>query len=877
MSKTSENLKVAELASKPIEDALQELQTDSTKGLPAREAESRLNTFGKNTIAEEKEESFFDVFKEEITEPLILLLLVVGVIYAATGSPLDAGTIFFVIATLTLVEVYNEHRAKASIAMLRKLSAPTAVVVRDGAARELPTSEIVPGDLLPLRMGQRIPADARLLQSYGLQVDESTITGESLPVLKDPEAAPLEKAALADLTNSVLAGTLITQGEGLAVCVATGRDTELGRVTELARGVKFQRTPLQLAMRELSGVLVWIAIGFSILIPLLGYLRGASQDPRTLILTGLSLAFVTIPEELPIITTMSLAVGAVLLSRKHALVKRLKAAETLGSVTVIATDKTGTITENVMTVGHLYHDGKLTADTGKDKELLEMSVLATGATVGPLHEAMYGLNPMEAAILKAAQEAGVDTSSLRDSYRIRSEYSFDNKLKLASYLYDHDHTQILITTGAPEAVMERSTRIRSTGGDEPFSQEEKTRTALTIAEVAAKGERTIALASRSLEGKQEKRDELEKELIFEGVISFVDPPRQGVAEVVSACKRGGIRIVMLTGDHPNTAKTVAEQVGIDGQNSLTGQEISSKTDEELKEILASTNVFARISPEDKLRIVRLLKESNNIVAVTGDGVNDAPALREADIGIALGLRGTDVAKEAADMVLTDDNFVTIGVAVREGRRIFDNIRKGIRYYLAVKLALVGIFLLPIILGIPFPFPPIQIILLELFMDLAASSGFIAEGQEGDVMTRPPRNPKERFLSRSLLASIFISAIGLFAAVSATYLYTYYTTGNLLHAQTVAFAAWILTHIFLAFNLRSEREPLFKLGLFSNRVMLGWAAIAIATLAAAISIPLVQSVLRTTSITLFDVGFVLLVSVVATFWLDMLKWRQKTNS
>jgi len=386
------------------------------------------------------------------------------------------------------------------------------------------------------------------------------------------------------------------------------------------------------------------------------------------------------------------------------------------------------------------------------------------------------------------------------------------------------------------------------------------------------------LAYRRMTKEDKSREELEKELAFAGIVSFIDPPRPGVRNVIHSCQEAGIRVLMLTGDHPNTAKAIATQVGITSdENLLTGAEISAMNDNQLKEALKTTSIFARISPEHKLRIVRLLKEMGEVVAVTGDGVNDAPALQEAEIGIAMGLRGTDVAKETANMILTDDNFVTIGHAVREGRKIFDNLKKGVRYYLAVKVALVAIFLLPIILGVPLPFPPIQIILLELFMDLAASSGFVAEQEEADVMRRPPRNPKERFLTRAMLISIFVSALGLFAAVSASYLLTYYWTGNLVHAQSIAFATWIFTHIFLAFNLRSERQPLFKLGVFSNKVMIGWALVAVVTLLLGITVPAFQTVLKTSALTAFDWVLVLSVSFVSTFWLEVVKWiRLKTS-
>jgi len=865
------NLKAARWASKSLDDVFKELGTDPSNGISTKEAEERLKKFGENKLFEEKEESFIDVLKEEITEPMILLLLCVGVLYSIWGSLLDAATILTIIAILVSVEVYNEFKAEHSIEALKKLASPSVLALRDGSLKEVPTTRLVLGDILPLKVGQRVPADARLIKSYGLQVDESSLTGESFPVFKDAEVILSEEAEVVELTNLIFTGTLITQGEGLAAVVATGRNTELGRVAELAKTAKEPKTPLQLAMRELSGVLVWIALFFSILIPILGFLRG--QPLKTMILTGLSLAFVTIPEELPIIITMSLAVGAYALSRKHALVKRLRAAETLGSVTVIATDKTGTLTENIMSLGHVYFNEKLAQSVdGNEKRLLEVGILATGAMAGMDYDSMRHSNPMGMAVLEAAKKVGLYVQALHNIYLLRNEFSFNNKLKMASYIYQYDKDLYLFTSGAPEAVIEKSTMILKNGKEEFFTEQDGEKATKAVADISSMGQRAIALAYRHITKEEKSREELEKELVFVGVVSFIDLPRLGVRNVIRSCQEAGIKVIMLTGDHPNTAKAIAAQVGIEGdQRPLTGTEISAMADDQLKEALKTTSVFARISPEHKLRIVRLLKEVGEVVAVTGDGVNDAPALQEAEIGIAMGLRGTDVAKEAADVILTDDNFVTIGHAVREGRKIFDNLKKGVRYYLGVKVALVAIFLLPIILGVPLPLPPIQIILLELFMDLAASSGFVAEQEEADIMKRRPRNPKERFMTKAMLTSIFVSSLGLFTAVSVCYLLTYYRTGNLVHAQTVAFATWILAHIFLAFNLRSERQPLFRLGVFSNKVMVSWALVAVVTLLSGTTVPAFQMVLKTSTLTAFDWALVLTASFASTFWLEFAKW------
>ena len=393
-----------------------------------------------------------------------------------------------------------------------------------------------------------------------------------------------------------------------------------------------------------------------------------------------------------------------------------------------------------------------------------------------------------------------------------------------------------------------------------------------IEQIAQMGERALAVAYGEM--KDEAVDKApEGGLVLAGIFSFIDPPRKEVAEVVKMCKEAGIRVVMLTGDHPETAKAVAAQVGIDSASVLTGPEISAMDDPRLGEAVRTTSVFARITPEHKLRIVKLLKENGQVVAVTGDGVNDAPALKEAAIGIAMGVRGTDAAKEAADIVLTDDNFVSIGSAVREGRKIFDNLRKGVKYYLAVKVALVLIFILPIVLDVPLPFAPIQIILLEMFMDLAASSGFVAEGFESDLMTRPPRDPAAKFLDRGTLTGIFASALSLFVAVSFCYLTAYYRSGNLVYAQTVAFSAWIVSHILLAFVRRSEKEPLLKRGLFSNRVMVLWAFSAVGLLLAVVYVPFLQGLVKVTALGWLDWATVILASFVATIWIEVAKYIQ----
>jgi Ca2+-transporting ATPase len=865
--------------SKEAKEVTSSLGVNAETGLTNEEAAQRLAEVGLNKLVEQREIRFLGILKEEITEPMILLLLAVGVLYGILDPNIaDALTIIAVITILVLVEVWNEYRAKRSIAALRQLAPPTTFVLRNGKPTEVQTIKIVPGDVLLLKPGERVPADARLLDAVGLEMDEASFTGESFPSAKDASLVLPAETRSIEQRNMVFAGTVVTKGRAKAVVTATGAQTELGRIVGITKAAKEPKTPLQLSMKQLSRILVWIAIFFSILIPALEFLRGGSA-PTTLILTGLALAFVVIPEEMPIIITMVLGIGAYALSKKNALVKRLRAAETLGNVTVIATDKTGTITEGKMRVESLYFDARIINSQDfkeNEREALKTALLASDAAQDIAYGAILS-NPMSQAILENLKNTGDDPSRLQENWRLKNELSFDNKRKLASYLYEHEKSNIVLSSGAPENVLTNSTRLLLNGAETELSEETRKQIAESISAMAQSGQRLLGFAYRRLSTvKEVKEEQLERDLTFVGIVGFIDPPRPEVKDAITQCQKAGIKVVMVTGDHPETARAIAAQVGIESVKVLTGGEIAGMTDESLKTAFKDTFVFARVTPEDKLRLVRLLREDGEIVAVTGDGVNDAPALKEAHIGVAMGLRGTDVAKETADMVLADDNFATIEVAVKEGRRLFSNLKKGVRYYLACKVAVVSIFLLPIALGIPLPFSPIQLIVLELFMDLAASATFVAEPEEEGVMNKPPVDPKEKFMDRTMLVNIALGALSLFVAVSATYLFTWFSNPNLefeqrlVLSQTIAFATWMLGHIFLALNFRSSKEPMLKLGLFSNKVMVLWALLAVGTLLVGTNLPFVNASLRITSLSIENWALVIAVAFVATFWIELKK-------
>ncbi len=760
-------------------------------GLKPEEARKRLLESGPNRIYEPQKISFFGIARHEVTEPMILLLLVVGLLYSIWGKLGDAITIFLVIFLLILTEVHNEFRAKKAIASLSKVTAPKAKTMRDGMITEIDAEDVVQGDLLILTQGTRTAADSMIIESTGLQVDESPLTGESFP--KDKKTG-----------DTVYAGTTVLSGEGAAEVRLTGKSTRLGEIAAALKTIRPPRTVLQTAMKSLVNKLVFIAVFFSTIVPVIGIIRG--QDFKTMVLTGLSLSFATIPEELPIIITMVLGLGAYTLSKHSFLVKRLQGAETLGNTTVIVTDKTGTLTEGKMRISSVY-------PPEREKEVLE-------AAYGALPE--FVLSPMETEIKKRAEEAGIH----KDLPGILRQRNFGEagKMTKTSIRRNGDSYQMFVT-GAPEELFS----ICGKGAEEMRA---------ALLGESSSGRRVIAIASETLASAQEDPDltQMERDADLCGLISFEDPPREGVKETIEAASKAGIRTIMVTGDHSLTAAFVAEKTGIPNGKVIEGKEIDEMTDEGLGEALGLASVFARTSPQHKYRIVTALQKKGEVVAVTGDGINDVLALKAADIGIVMGIRGTDVARDAADVVLADDNYVTITEGIFEGRKFFDNLQKGITYYLSVKAALIMIFLLPVLLGLPLPFSPIQIVILELFMDLAASAGFVAEPKEKNIYSRPPRNPREEVLSSRVISDIFINGLALFLAVLGAYFYARHRGLGIRETQTFAFSAWIFGHIFLAIVSRSTTEPVFSIGIFTNPVIDIWAAGAISFLFLAVFVP-----------------------------------------
>ncbi|NLI92763.1 MAG: cation-transporting P-type ATPase [Peptococcaceae bacterium] len=811
------------------------LQSDIENGLNSEEIPERIKSTGENLIVQSKSLTFLDIFLEEIREPLILLLILVGVVYSIWGKLGDAITIFSIIIVLAFVEVFTEYRAKKSIESLKKLSLPTSWVLRDGRPLEIITKNIVPGDILILRSGEVVAADARIISGFGLEVNESQLTGEALPVSK-AETAIFSDIPLAERTNMIYMGSTIVRGRGKAIVTATGMDTELGRIAGLSESAREPKTPLQKAMKELSVSLVWIAVFFSILIPVLGLLQG--MPVKEMILTGFSLAFATIPEEMPIIITMVLGLSAMKLGRKNVLIRRLRAAETLGSITVIATDKTGTLTENKMKVTKLV----------TDDEALLLTVSALTADVVENKESSWG-DPMDIAILEKADAAGITKSGLLKQYRLIEDCGFDPEKKIFRQIYKHGDTSLELIKGAPESMIDLSGRYEKID---------------SLNGLLAGGSRVTGVAYR------EFTDKTETKYTLLGFICFEDPVREGVREAIHTCMEAGVRIVMITGDHVKTAVKVAEEAGIAVRNPLTGNDVTQRSLQNLTHAVKESNIFARITPEQKLGIVQALRENGEVIAVTGDGINDAPALKSADIGVSMGKNGTDVAKEASDMILTDDSFISIVEGIKEGRKLFENLSKCVKYYLSCKIALVLSFLIPLFLNIPLPFAPVQIILLELFMDLAASTSFVNEPMEADVMKLKPRDPREKFMNRKMISGIFSGGITLSSAVLAVYLYSWFNSGDLGYSQTMAFGTWLLGHVVLALHMRTNRVPLLKVGFFTNRSFNLWMIGVVVFLTTAIKADFLQQYLKLTSVgfTNLLISFVAIVTLMS--WIEMKK-------
>lgn len=833
------------------EEVLQQLSSAAT-GLSAAEAATRLAANGPNELKEGKPISTLQIFLDQFKNFIIWILIAAGVLSGVMGEVVDAIAIFAIVVLNAVIGFYQEFNAEKSIAALKKMTAPHAKVRRDGAIMSILASEIVTGDILALEAGDLVAADARLLQAASLKCIESALTGESVGVMKQPEALTQREVPLGDRTNMLFMGTSVAAGTGQAVIVATAMRTELGRIAGLLEQESDEeRTPLQKKLNSVGHILVWAALGIVALLFGLGMLRGT--DIYELIMTSVSLAVAAVPEGLPTVVTVALALGVLRMSRRNALVRKLPAVETLGSTTVICTDKTGTLTAGEMTVRALYVSGQSYEVTGDDYGP-DGEVLIEGRTPDEQHKApllefatvLIGSNnshlvqeegawktvgdPTEGAMLSAGAKAGGDRDRIERELPKEHEIPFDSDRKRSTVIRRMPDGRLrALINGAPDMLLALCTQIYTSAGVRPMTDEDRQGIEAQNDAMASQALRVLGSAYRDLDSASSANldaDSVERELVFVGLTGMYDPPREEAKDAVAKCHAAGIRVVMITGDHPHTASAIAQELGLASGDhiAVSGVQLDAMSDDELRQRAVHVCVYARVSAAHKLRIVHALKANGDIVAMTGDGVNDAPAIKGADIGIAMGKTGTEVTKQAADMIITDDNFATIVAAVEEGRGIYDNIRKTLQYLLAGNSAELLLMLAGVIMGLPAPLLPIHLLWINLVTDGLPALCLATDRIDSDVMARNPRSRSERITDAKFLRSMFFTGF-LTAGVALAVYYHGLQTGTTESARSAAFAVLVFAELLRSFGARSETKPIWRIPFFSNRPLIIVVAIS----------------------------------------------------
>lgn len=849
------------------EAVLATLET-SARGLHPGEAEERRRTVGPNTLVEAGGRTVFGMLASQVRDFMILVLLVAAAISALVGDVSDAAVILAIVGLNGMLGFVQEYRAERAMAALKAMAAPTARVLRGGNMRQIPAAELVPGDVVLLEPGAIVPADLRLLEVAALRIDEAALTGESTPVAKTTAALADETLSIGDRTNMAYKGTAVTYGRGTGVVVATGMDTEFGRIAGLLRETTEIRTPLQRRLTAFGRVLAVVAVIVGAIVFIGGMVRG--DDPWLMFLTAVSLAVAAVPEALPAVATITLALGARTMVEQRALVRRLPAVETLGSVTYICSDKTGTLTLNRMRVEEIYCDRtveRLPRRGGAWDELLRAMALNNDAHRDEADRAVG--DPTEVALYLAAEEAGVRKAELEREYPRIAELPFDAERKRMTTLHaSPDGATVSYTKGAVEVVLDLSTRLLTAAGPVPLPRQ----ALLELAErMAGDGLRVLAFARRRWPGVPEMTaDRVECDLVLLGLVGLIDPPREEAREAVLTCRAAGIVPVMITGDHPLTARAIAGRLGIlhdeDG-TVVTGRELARLSPTELGERVARIQVYARVAPEQKLDIVRALQARGEIVAMTGDGVNDAPALKQADIGVAMGVTGTDVSKEASALILLDDNFATIVRAVREGRRIYDNLRRFVRYSLTTNSGEVWTISLAPFLGLPLPLLPIHILWINLVTDGLPGLALAAEPAERNVMRRPPRPPGESIFAHGLGLHVLWVGLLMGALALATQAFALGSA----HWQTMVFAVVGFSQLAHVLAIRSERDSALALGLLSNAPLAGAVALTIGLQLVVIYVPFLNALFHTSPLSAGELAVAVGVSSVVFVAVEAEKW------
>jgi len=833
------------------EETVARLASDLERGLSAAEAAARLAEHGPNVLAEAQRSSLAAIFFGQLADFMILVLLAAAAISGFIGEPRDTIAILVIVILNAVLGTVQQVRAERAVAALQRMAAPDAKVRRDGELRTVPARELVPGDLVVLEAGNVVPAELRLLAVADLQTDESALTGESHPVDKSTAALEADELPVGDRRNLAFRGTHVTRGRGTGVAVATGMATEIGRIAGMLESEKGVKTPLQRRLARFGRHLALAVLGICAVVFVAGLLQG--QPAILMFLTAVSLAVAAIPEALPAVITVSLALGARKLSRHNALVRRLPAVETLGSVTTICADKTGTLTQNRMSVDVVVAAGERRdalprVEAGPPWDALGRGLaLSNDVTAKDGHPAG---DPTEVALYLAAHGAGFDKARLEAESPRVAEIPFDSSRKLMSTLHRRGDGIVAYVKGAPEVLLPRCRELLGDGGARELDREACLEQARALAD---QGYRVLAIAERHFETLPQPLDQAERELTLLGLVALFDPPRAGAAQAVADCRSAGITPVMITGDHPGTARAIARRLGIAGEGDgvMTGAELARLSDAELERRAGEVRVYARVNPEQKLRIVKALQARGEFVAMTGDGVNDAPALKRAGIGVAMGRKGTDVAREAADMVLLDDDFATIVRAVREGRRIFDNVRKFIQYTMSMNSGEIWTLFLAPFLGLPVPLLPIHILWINLVTDGLPGLALAAEPAEPGIMRRPPRPPDESIFAHGMWQHIVW--VGLFVGGMSIASQAWALARGVEYWQTVVFTVLTVSQLFHSLAVRSARASLWSLGLASNLPLLGAVLLTLGLQLAVIYTPALNPIFNTQPLPLFDLA------------------------
>lgn len=850
--------------SKNIQDVLKDTNSDPLNGLTSEEVEKRQKEFGANKLASQKKQTLFQLFIAQINDVLIYILIAAAVISALVGETSDAIIVAVIIILNAVIGIIQESKAEHSLESLKNLSAPKTIVKRDGELKEVSSEDIVPGDIIIIDAGRYIPCDLRLIETANLKIEESALTGESVPVDKDATLILEDKnVPLGDQKNMAFMSTLVSHGRGIGVAVGTGMTTEIGKVASLLKESKKELTPLQRKLEHLGKLLGIVALGICSLIFFIGVLQ--KRDLFEMFLTAISLAVAAVPEGLPAIVTIVLALGVQRMIKENAIIRKLPAVETLGSVNIVCSDKTGTLTQNKMTVTKYFTDNlldeidKMDINNPTHKLLIENLMLCNDATFS---ENSRTGDPTEIALLDAGVKFNLFKDELEKIHPRINEAPFDSDRKLMSTVNKYNDEFYVMTKGAVDNLIKICNTAYMNGKVIPLTEDIKTSFLNAASDMSKEALRVLGSAYKKVDNAHIEIDALEKDLTLIGLVGMIDPPRLEVKDSIALCKKAGISTVMITGDHKATAFAIAKSLDItqDENETISGVELDALSEEELNNKIDNLKVFARVSPEHKVKIVKAFKSKDNIVSMTGDGVNDAPSLKIADIGVAMGITGTDVAKGASDMILTDDNFSTIVSAIEEGRNIYNNIKKSILFLLSCNLGeLISIFF-AILLGWSSPLRSIHILWINLVTDSLPALSLGIDPKDKGVMNEKPRDPNENILTGSVyflvLNSLLIGSLTLIAFQIGITMYS----DSLMHAQTMAFMVMSISQLIHSLNLRSMNKSIFKVGLFTNKPLISSILVGILLQSIILFTPALRDIFKVYLLNSYDWMWIIILSL-----------------